>query len=201
MPQITHCISGSRRVSLFRTLLVLAVMGGLGRSAHARNYVVYSVTLQGSVFDYYTFRRGGYLFVTTRFTNVTNNGLNPIEVELATGNPAGAPETGALWFMSNNGFLGSRSLVDLAYVSSVGSRITVTADSRVSEVGANAFTARPGLGATLYHPYSGGMVLNFTNSSHNVTGSVNLLGHGYSYSSGTPYRATLSGYYLRTITR
>jgi hypothetical protein len=79
-------------------------------------YSIYNVIIQGQALDI-PFQREGVLLITQVpiGTEGTQNGVNPFEVFLASGNPGAAPESGAIWFMTNNAFLGSDSQIDLAY--------------------------------------------------------------------------------------
>src|SRR5918992_1090663 len=123
-------------------------------------YSIYNVVMQGEALDI-PFQREGMLLITRVpiGTEGTQNGENPFEVFLISGNPGAAPESGAIWFMTNNAFLGSDSQVDLAFTTfDPGTQIiTVQPDPNLSAVGANVFNARSGLLANAFQIFDGTM--------------------------------------------
>ncbi|MEH2316221.1 hypothetical protein [Nostoc sp.] len=157
---------------------------------------LYNVVISGNVIGY-PFQRTGQLFTANTVTNVTQNDINPIEVAISSGNPFSAPDTGAIWFATNNTFLDSSSTLDLAYVNfstdNVNTSITtIYPDQRIAATGSNIFTAITGITATPYTIYGGEIQLQFYNNFNNVSGTINVVGKGVAF--GNMYQANISGY-------
>ena len=161
-------------------------------------YSIYNVIIQGQALDI-PFQREGMLLITQVpiGTAGTQNGENPFEVFLASGNPGAAPESGAIWFMTNNAFLGSDSQIDLAYTTFDPQTqiITVQPDPNLSAVGANVFNAHPGLLANAYQIFDGTMQIQSLDNWQTINGHVNILGTGAIFHSNSPYIAEISGTY------
>jgi hypothetical protein len=161
-------------------------------------YSIYNVVIQGQALDI-RFQRQGILLITQVPIGAagTQNGVNPFEVFLISGNPGGAPESGAIWFMTNNAFLGSDSQIDLAYTTFDPETqiITMQPDPNLSAVGANIFNARSGLLANAYQIFDGTMQIQSRDNWQTIAGQVNLLGTGAIFHSSSPYIAEISGTY------
>jgi hypothetical protein len=176
------------------------ISAGSVAQAAGRQYLVYDVAIQGTVSGR-SFQRAGQVYVLPgTITTTTTNGVNPLEVWLRSGSPATSPQTGAIWFATNNAFLGSRAQLDLAYVSAPSGqlRIDVKPDWRVSATGGNVFNALSGLTADMYQIFDGAMQVTFSSDARQVTGTVSILGTGAIFHSNTPYTATFSGTYKGT---
>jgi hypothetical protein len=161
-------------------------------------YSIYNVVIQGQALDI-PFQRQGMLLITQVpiGTEGTQNGVNPFEVFLISGNPGGAPESGAIWFMTNNAFLGGDSQIDLAYTTFDPETqiIAVQPDPNLSAVGANVFNARSGLLANAYQIFDGTMQIQSPDNWQTIAGQLNLLGTGAIFHSNSPYIAEISGTY------
>jgi hypothetical protein len=161
-------------------------------------YSMYNVVIQGQALDV-PFQRQGMLLITQVpiGTAGTQNGVNPFEVFLLSGNPGGAPESGAIWFMTNNAFLDSDSQIDLAYAmfDPENQIITVQPDPNLSAVGANIFNARSGLLANAYQIFDGAMQIQSLDNWQTINGQVSILGTGAIFHSNSPYIAEISGTY------
>ena len=161
-------------------------------------YSIYNVVMQGEALDI-PFQREGMLLITRVpiGTAGTQNGENPFEVFLISGNPGAAPESGAIWFMTNNAFLGSDSQIDLAFTTfDPGTQIiTVQPDPNLSAVGANVFNARSGLLANAFQIFDGTMQIQSQDNWQTITGQVNILGTGAIFHSNSPYFAQMTGVY------
>jgi hypothetical protein len=181
------------QLCLYQDVSAISAIGQLGVQ-----YSVYNIIIQGQALDI-PFQRGGLLLITQVpiGTAGTQNGVNPFEVFLASGNPGGAPESGAIWFMTNNAFLGSDSQIDLAFTTFAPETqiITVQPDPNLSAVGANIFNARSGLLANAYQIFDGTMQIQSQDNWQTIAGQVNILGTGASFHSNSPYAAVISGTY------
>ncbi len=179
--------------SLYQDVSATSAIGQLGVQ-----YSIYNVIIQGQALDI-PFQREGTLIITQVpiGTEGTQNGVNPFEVFLISGNPGGAPESGAIWFMTNNAFLGSDSQIDLAYTTFDPETqiITVQPDPNLSAVGANVFNARSGFLANAYQIFDGAMQIQSLDNWQTITGQVNILGTGAIFHSNSPYIADISGTY------
>lgn len=178
---------------LYQNASATSVIGQLGVQ-----YSIYNVVIQGQALDI-PFQRQGMLLITQVpiGTEGTQNGVNPFEAFLISGNPGGAPESGAIWFMTNNAFLGSDSQIDLAYTTfdPENQIITVQPDPNLSAVGANIFNARSGLLANAYQIFGGNMQIQSLDNWQTIGGQVNILGTGAIFHSNSPYIAQISGTY------
>jgi hypothetical protein len=161
-------------------------------------YSIYNVIIQGEALEI-PFQREGILLVThvPIGTAGTQNGENPFELFLTSGNPGVAPESGAIWFMTNNAFLGSDAQIDLAFTTfdPAAQLITVQADPNLSAVGANVFNARSGLLANAYQIFDGTMQIQSQDNWQTITGQLNILGTGAIFHSNSPYIAQIRGVY------
>ena len=137
------------------------------------------------------FRLTGQIYLARRVTNVTQNGLNPYELCLKVGFPAGAPQTGAIWFGSNSACFGSRAAIDTVFASASGTTYTAQPDRRLTSAYLNNWTARGGITACPYSASSG--VARFSFSGSSVRGSLDLSGYGGAFCGWSTYRATVSG--------
>jgi hypothetical protein len=161
-------------------------------------YYEWSITIQGKS-NGKVFQRQGLLFITqSASTAGTRNQANPLEVFLTSGNPVTNPQSGAIWFMTNNVMIGSRAQIDLAFVAfdTHTNTITVVPDPSVSAVGANGFNSHSGLLANLYQIFDGSMQIQFQDNFKTISGTVDLLGTGAIFHSNTRYTAQISGTFV-----
>ena len=181
------------QLCLYQNVFATSAIGQLGVQ-----YSVYNINIHGQALDI-PFQREGLLLITQVpiGTAGTQNGENPFEVFLASGNPGGAPESGAIWFMTNNAFLGSDSQIDLVFTTFDPETqiITVQPDPNLSAVGANIFNARSGLLANAYQIFDGTMQIQSQDNWQTITGQVNILDTGAIFHSNSPYTAEISGTY------
>ncbi|PPS45658.1 hypothetical protein B1A85_05285 [Chroococcidiopsis sp. TS-821] len=190
--QISNVVA--RRLSLFTAFLVTSVVSTLAFMSSASAQLVYQVTIRGNVLQR-PFQRTGFVVVSPTVTRVTQNGVNPFEVALASGNPYTSPDRGAIWFATNNRLVGSRASLDLAYVNyNPGTAVvTIQPDSRIAATGSNIFTAVPGITATPYQIYGGYMQLQFQNNFQRIAGQIDVVGRGLTFSPSNRYTAIISG--------
>ena len=164
-------------------------------------YSIYNVIIQGEALEI-PFQREGLLLIIRApiGTEGTQNGENPFEVFLISGNAGAAPESGAIWFMTNNAFLGSDAQIDLAFTTFDLERqiITVQPDPNLSAVGANVFNARSGLLANAFQIFDGAMQIQIEDKwQTTITGQVNILGTGAIFHSNSrQYIAQITGTYV-----
>jgi len=191
----TACTTRSA-LSFTRIALALFALVALSPATQAQTYR-FAVVMSGNTSFGQPFVRTGVVVLTRTVTRVTTNGVNPVDVALASGNPAITPEVGAINFGTNSAFLGGRAAIDLAYVNTAvrGNTLTVTVqpDPRIAATYANFFTVNSGLTAFPYNVNTGTMVLTFTTDARgqltSVTGRVDIA----DALKGTRYQATLTG--------
>jgi len=176
----------------------------------------YNIKIDGKTFNAYPFSRNGQLTVTTGIkaagSKNLSNGVNSHEVGFKSGNPAGSPSAGAIWFGSNTALckyqnmdcniIPQNAAIDLVYTKWLNSNtLQVDIDGRYFSGTAggtsllgflNNFNAKSGITASKYRVISGRIILKF--SGNNVTGTINISGSTLSgYLDGCPYTATFSG--------
>ncbi len=126
----------------------------------------YPVTLRGSV-DGNSFTRSATLYVAS------SAGGNSIDVCLISGFPMGAPEVGAIRFVSNTTcFPGASKKFDMGSVTVSGSTVTVQADPSMEPTGMNQFTDSGSVFACPFFVDSGSM--RVTVAGGRVTGSIDV---------------------------
>lgn len=204
----------SRRRLLQFVGLVGGVTVGLGRIGRTSGQsggaiptqAGYAVQLTGAT-AYEQFTRTGELYVLPpRDVSGANfdNGQNPLDIGLVSGNPPAAPETGAIWFATNNSVFDSigldtttgDALIDIAFVTAAPDAGTVTieldpAAARVAHL--NTINARGGLTENVYQLLEGTVELQFTDGGQTVAGTIDLVGQGFIEPGPSPYQAVLEG--------
>jgi hypothetical protein len=162
------------------------------------HYSVWNITLQGES-QGQTFQRTGVLIITKApITTIgSTNTVNPFDVFLRSGNPGAFPESGSIWFMTNNALIGNDAHIDMAEVSfdKDAQIITVKPDPKLSAVGINGFNAYSGLTADIYQVFGGEMQIQSQDNFQTISGSIDILGTGAIFHSNTPYKAQFSGVY------
>ncbi|WP_156893020.1 hypothetical protein [Actinokineospora enzanensis] len=151
----------------------------------------FTVTISGTVSGN-SFRRTGTLRVVSTITTTgTTNGVNPVDVCLISGFPAGQPEVGAIRFGSNSGCYPSTSAkLDMATVSANGNTYTVAPDERMAATGSNNFTASSDyIFACPFFPVSGQLRLTL---DRGVQGAIDITGYGGASCGSSHYQATIS---------
>ena len=162
-----------------------------GRASTALGAITYSVTLSGTVSGR-NFQRSGTVVLRDTVTRVTSNGVNPVEVCLKSGFPAGTPDVGAIWYGSNSACVRSAASLDIAYVTVNGNTVSVVPDSRIAATFANNFTATGNITSCIYHPTEGGATYTFR-ANGTVSGRISMRGFGGYPCGNSTYTATLSG--------
>lgn len=155
----------------------------------------YEVTLAGTAGGT-AFERTARLRVLDTITEIgITNDLNAVDVCLVSGEPAGRPEAGAIWYGSNSNCRPSNTgtAMDLGYVTVNGGTITVEPDERIAATLSNNFTTSDDyLHAGLYAPVGGSLRVEL-DTDGTVSGTVDLQGYvGAGYGNAT-YRASISG--------
>ncbi|MET8853212.1 hypothetical protein [Amycolatopsis sp. NPDC004625] len=152
----------------------------------------YDVTLSGSVSGT-SFRRSATLrIVETISSSGTTNDVNPVDVCLVSGNPAGRPQPGAIWFGSNSGCApgAGAAHLDLATVDVDGDTVTVEPVENMAATGGNVFTSSSSITACPFFPVSGRLRVTADGS---VSGRIEVTGYGGAFCGKTVYDATISG--------
>jgi hypothetical protein len=155
----------------------------------------YAITLTGTVGSR-TFQRSGILAFRQPFDpSGTQNGANPFDVCLKSGDPATNPSVGAIQLSSNNACFGGRGGLDLAYVTiTSATQLVVEPDSRLAATCNNFYNYSSGLTAAVYAPYDGSMVINLLANGDEVAGTIDTNGLIYCQSPGIErYRAQFTG--------
>lgn len=171
--------------------LVATALPAPAQASAARNAVTYGVSISGTVSGR-NFQRSGTLILRDTVTRVTTNGVNPVDVCLKSGLPAGTPETGAIWYGSSSACIRSTASLDMAYVTVNGTTVTVVPDKRVAATFANNFTATGSLTSCVYHPVDGGATYTFHDNG-TVSGRISMRGFGGYPCGNSTYTATLTG--------
>jgi hypothetical protein len=153
----------------------------------------WQVTIRGTVSGW-SFTRSATVTSYRTITQIgTTNGINPVDLCLKSGFPAGLPSRGAIWFGSNSGcFPYRRSYLDMAYVSASGTRAVVQPDSRLLATYVNTWTSSNSLAACPFSPASGTVVYQL-GAGGTITGTISLRGYGGAFCGWSNYQATLSG--------
>jgi hypothetical protein len=201
----------SRKTWLLIVLIGIAMfMQGLRAEAQPRRtYYVYQVRIKGpaipGIVGAQPFDRSGYLYLTSTITTRAVAGdVNGLDFFLVSGNPAGSPSPGALYFTTNslaarNGSLSFRtSMLDLAMTVRVNGRSVMVTPFTTLTRQWLLFTARSGVTASPYMIEGGSINLLFNSSSTAFSGSIALIGRAawYPSSQPVPYNATITGTYL-----
>lgn len=164
---------------------------GEGRGAARASTPTYRVTISGTVSGR-PFTRQAVVQLFRTGTRVTENGVNPFEVCLGSGFPAGRPETGAIQYGTNSGCFRSRgALVDMVYTAVRGNRFLTQPDGRLQATYLNNWTASNSIAACPYSPVEG--ATSYTITNQRISGSINLRGYGGAFCGWSTYRATISG--------
>jgi hypothetical protein len=160
---------------------------------------VYQVTITGTASGN-AFSRTGLVVMSRTITRTTTNGVNALDVWLTSGSPITSPQRGAITFASNNYYIGSRSLVDLAFVTwnAATQTVTVRPDANTAAIGANVFNSSSGVLGSLYQIYGGQMQLRLTNGGTRVSGTIDVIAKGAYYYTQVRYQATITGIYIGT---
>ncbi|MGV9366102.1 hypothetical protein ACWEF6_11565 [Amycolatopsis sp. NPDC004772] len=152
----------------------------------------YDVTISGSVSGT-SFRRSATLrIVETISSSGTTNDVNPVDVCLVSGNPAGQPQPGAIWFGSNSGCVPGAGAghLDLATVDVDGDTVTVEPVENMAATGGNVFTSSSSIAACPFFPVSGRLRVT---AGGGVSGRIEVTGYGGAFCGKTVYSAKISG--------
>jgi len=140
----------------------------------------YAVTVEGTV-NGVSFSRSGTVYVAS------SAGGNPIDVCLISGFPLGAPQVGAVQFLSNTVCdPNSSNNVDMGTATVSGSTITVEANPMMASTGMSLFTDSNSIFACPYSVQSGSMKVTVTNGR--ASGSIDV---GSASCGGSRLQATL----------
>ncbi len=173
-------------------IVMIAVSWLAGATAEAATIQrAYSVTITGTASGN-PFTRTGTLVVANTVTRVTTNGVNPLEVCLASGSPASSPDAGAIWLNTNSACISSRATLDTAFVSTSGGTVTVQPDSRIAATGSNVFTTRRSITACPYFPSAGAASYTFF-ANNTVSGTIRITGYGGAFCGTSTYVASITG--------
>lgn len=160
----------------------------------------WEITIQGQSQDA-TFQRKGYLVATNTLTTAgTSNGVNVIDMAIYSGSPLLSPESGAIAFMSNNGFIGD-SLVDLVYITFNQNQgcyiMQPDPNMDVNTFTPNVFNTYSGLLANAYQIYNGYATFCSQDGFKTVTGEINVQGSGAQFTRlPSDYKATFTGIFI-----
>lgn len=162
-------------------------------TANAQN-PAYQITIAGTASGW-NFTRSGVLVLarTVDRTNVSRNGVNPLEVGIVSGNPMISPERGAIQFATNVGLLGARSQLDITTVGVSGNTITIDMAPNISYASSFVgFNVTSGLTANFWFITSGRIIVTVSPDGRSVSGTINLSGRGSLYGNAS-YSARFSG--------
>ena len=138
----------------------------------------------------------------------TNPDVNEWDFFLIVGDdPAINPQTGSIWYATNTRWynvlypIGQEPVNALAEIDvvrmqeSAGNKFTIDVDPNLWPTSTNRFSISSSPLASNYLPYTGQIVLDFSNDWETVTGSIDLIGTP-SYFGYVPYEADLSGKWI-----
>jgi hypothetical protein len=164
----------------------------------------YNIRLVGNGFE--DFDRSGCLIVSPTISapGNQNNGSNPLEVGITSGNPS-LGSAGAIWWVSNTQLLCNvlpascrtqSAALDVAKITLDKSRGLVTAEavgpSQSMTTQLNIFNARSGLTANVYQVIQGALQIEFQPDG-NIQGQVNFKGRGMISGGSATYQAEFTG--------
>jgi hypothetical protein len=157
----------------------------------------WQVTISGTVSGRNFQRTGTVVVGSTVATSGTTTEVNPIEVCLKSGFPAGTPEIGAIWLGTTSACFPTRGAdLDLATVDVSGNDVTVAPDSQVAATLNNGFNALGGVTACIYAPDGGQATYHF-NPDGSLDGTIDITGFGGACGqvggTSASYRATITG--------
>lgn len=184
--------TAARTTAAALAAVALTLTGAGAASAQAATPVVYEVVISGTASGN-AFERTGTITVLPTVTDVTTNGVNPFEVCLESGFPAGLPEVGAIWYGTNTACFEDRGQqIDLTHAVWDDAGFHTEPDPNLQALLVNHWTASDDyIFAFPYGPYRGGTSYQFFDDG-TVTGTIDLLGHG-GLGGHSTYQATLSG--------
>jgi hypothetical protein len=164
-----------------------------GNARAAARPVIFDVTLSGSVSGRPFSRSAVMLFARTVDRVATTNGVNRAEMCLASGFPAGRPETGAIRYGTNSACFRSRGAsIDTSYVTVTGSTYIARPDPRLTSTYLNTFTSSPGIASSIFSAQSGSIALRFGRGG-TIRGTIALHGYCGGLCGETDYFARVSG--------
>jgi hypothetical protein len=165
-------------------------------AAATLRFGTYDVTIRGTV-DGVAFDRTGVLRLRRPFaTSGTQNGANSVELCLRSGDPWTTPQPGAITLGSNSACFGGTAELDMGYVSTDRSthRVLFEPDPDLAAVCINTYTRTSNVGAAVYAPYNGGMLVEFRNRRGRVIGAIDTNGLTNCVSAGgSRYTAEFTG--------
>jgi hypothetical protein len=178
--------------TLLGAVALTVAPAGVADAAAAQSEAVYEVTIEGTASGN-AFSRTATLTVLPTVTDVTENGVNPHEVCLRSGFPAGSPEVGAIWYGTNTAcFPEKGQALDLAVVAEDSDSVYTEPDPNMQALLVNLWTASDNYAfAFPYGPVSGGTDYQFSEDGM-VQGTIELVGHG-GMGGTSSYSAVLSG--------
>lgn len=158
-------------------------------------YLIFNIRLTGSASGW-AFNRVGRLALSPTVSRYgTQNGVNPYDALIVSGNVFAGGGSGAISFATNSFLMGGRAAIDMAFVSynSKTGTLQIQVDGRLGQTYSNMFTVKDGLLATPWAVQGGTAAIQIGKQS--VSGYLNLQGRG-AYWGGASYYATFSGAYV-----
>lgn len=166
--------------------------------------MVYNITLdgrnQGNFQDFVV--TGGMVVIQGIPSPGTQNGDNPYDIAIESGNPAVSPLAGSIRYATNRlldqvintADLFSGSRLDLAFVDTTGETITATVDTTLAAADQlNLFNARSGILADVYEVAEGGITLTRATADSPLTGFISFTGRSFIFGGQAPYNAVITG--------
>ncbi|NUR59892.1 MAG: hypothetical protein HOV87_14660 [Catenulispora sp.] len=153
----------------------------------------YTVTITGTV-GLSSFQRTGTLTLRPTITTVgTENGVNPLDVCLVSGNPAAFPDVGAIWNGSNSAChpAATAAGLDMGTVTVQGTTVLFQPDANIAATQNNIFNEYGGITACVYYVRTGGMIVR-TNADGTLDGAIDVVGYG-GLCDSREYKAQITG--------
>ncbi|KAH6884210.1 hypothetical protein B0T10DRAFT_579642 [Thelonectria olida] len=174
---------------------------GVEKRALDLAYILFDITFDGrNQGNYQSFLVRGELLITWQIPSPgTRNGVNPVDVAIAIGNPSIRPVAGSIRYVTNrylNPLIGGSrdiSRIDFARVSTTSNTVVVSVDTSIAASNQiSVFNARSGLFADVYNPANGWFNLNLWNNGQ-IWGKISLGGRSLISGAWAPYQASISG--------
>jgi hypothetical protein len=182
-----------------------------GQTGTIPTQAVYEIQITGAT-AHEQFTRSGQLFLLPPLdiSGVNfDNGQNPRDIAIISGNPSATPEPGAIWFATNNGAFDQAglqtttgdALIDVVFMESDedAGRLDITLDPNATRtVQLNTMNSRGGLTANVYHILEGSASFQFTDGGERVGATIDFVGDGFIEPGPSPYQATVDGVVIST---
>jgi hypothetical protein len=183
----------TRILAALAVVAATALFAGSPAAAAPPALITFRVTISGTASGNPFTQTGTLTLHRTVTTAGSTNGVNPLDVCLRAGFPAGLPAPGAIWLGSNSAcFPIGRADLDMGAVNVSDSRVDFEPDGRLQATLINLWTARGSVVSCPYAPVAGSAIYRF-DTGNRLSGSVRLSGYGGAACGWSTYSATVAG--------